>query len=298
MKLIYEECMIKKEGYPTFYCGINITDNWYEGKGDKWEVKASYVRDRCLHLTEADKFVDNPEEHDWKHEILADKLDYMRGRIIKEYTNLVEGMSPNKIDLDLISSGFTNYFLRAKLHESFTSHRDYLSTKVDEGIDYFKAFTETLLFDHYNVDKLVITYKGETYEVHKGSGASESMEDFEDDFDFEIEEDYSDFTINVENYRHREISEVKELPASKDGFYFRKYDDRYVASIKNLSQEEVKKLVGIFLKHEETVSGVEVFLKTNIKEIATGIKIMMSPELEDEIASTYGVSYYDFSIGG
>ncbi len=110
-KLIYENCMKKIEGYPRFYCGVNVISNWYEGKDDKFEAPVGYVQECVQH--------DPPVLVSWdtNHKKLAlDGItDYMIRRIDRELQMIDPRTAQGYFDLPYLVPKFKNYFVKPKV---------------------------------------------------------------------------------------------------------------------------------------------------------------------------------------
>lgn len=110
-KLIYENCMKKIKGYPRFYCGINVINNWYEGKDDKFEAPIGYVEE-CIKQNPP-KLV--PWDTDHKSLALDGITRYMIRRIDQELVSIDPRTSDGVFDLPYLVPRFKNYFVKPKV---------------------------------------------------------------------------------------------------------------------------------------------------------------------------------------
>lgn len=110
-KLVYENCMKKIPGYPRFYCGINVIDNWYEGKDDKYEAPVGYV-EQCIEKN-PQIYVDPNVNH--KEQALAGITSYMIERIGKELYTLDPQTAKGIFNLPVLVPLFKNYFVKPKV---------------------------------------------------------------------------------------------------------------------------------------------------------------------------------------
>lgn len=118
-KLIYKHCMIQLENYPRFYCGINVIDNWYEGKDDKFEAPVGYVEEVIARNPQP--FCDINTNH--KQQALDGITDYMIRRITKELVQIDPQVQYGYFDLQLLVPKFKNYFVKPKIAVYIGLHR-------------------------------------------------------------------------------------------------------------------------------------------------------------------------------
>lgn len=110
-KLIYENCMKQIPGYPRFYCGINVINNWYEGKDDKYEAPVGYVQE-CVE-SNPPIFVNPGMDH--KKAALDGITNYMIRRINQEFHNIDPRTDRGFFDMRELVPRFKNYFVKPKI---------------------------------------------------------------------------------------------------------------------------------------------------------------------------------------
>lgn len=110
-KLIYENCMKHIPGYPRFYCGINVINNWYEGKDDKYEAPVGYVKE-CVD-SNPPIFVSPDIDH--KAEALKGITDYVIRRVQQEFHNIDPRTDNGFFDMRELVPKFKNYFVKPKV---------------------------------------------------------------------------------------------------------------------------------------------------------------------------------------
>ena len=116
---ILEECLIQLKGYPFFYMGVSVVDNWYEGKDDKYEAPVRFVYQK------ANEYKANPQafsqDNFWdkspKEFVLEGISEYMSGRYAREVTRLQnQTENPLVINEQQLVSHFKNYFLKPRAY--------------------------------------------------------------------------------------------------------------------------------------------------------------------------------------
>lgn len=148
-------------GFPRFYMGISIVDNWYQGKLDEYEAIESFVEQKVKEYDE------NPEKFDsmtWDTTtpslfVFGELREFMRKRVVTEMQAL-ELFSPNTpsvpIELSEIQEKFKNYYVKPRLSLYFrdldkmvqAQHLDILS-------DSFSANCLRVLFESGYESQLV-----------------------------------------------------------------------------------------------------------------------------------------------
>ena len=154
-KMIYEECMLNKKGHPRYYCGINITTNWYEGHAvDKYEAPVQFVQEKIQGITEKDKFVEpNPLVRD---KILVDIQEYIHRRLKEELATLYD-FNNELVDFRVILAKFKNYFLKPKLFDFVTPRRKPRDGFKGEAADAEKlcVYLEALIYEAWGKTKFI-----------------------------------------------------------------------------------------------------------------------------------------------
>lgn len=155
-KMIYEECMLSKPGHPRYYCGINITTNWYEGHAvDKYEAPVKFVEEKIANIREKDKFMEpNPLVRDV---ILKDIEKYIHRRLKEELERIYdfsEALKTGIVDFRLILPEFKNYFLKPKLFD-FVQPRRKFRTEANYDWDGLCAHLESIIFEFWGITKFV-----------------------------------------------------------------------------------------------------------------------------------------------
>ncbi|MEG2262759.1 MAG: DNA polymerase [Clostridia bacterium] len=135
-KLVYDNCMIQLEGFPRFYCGINIIDNWYEGKDDTFEAPVGYV-EQVISKKKLPIFCASGINH--KQIALAGITEYMIQRIKRELVEIDKRVAEGFFDMPLLVDRFKNYFVKPKIASYIGLHR-----KVDKNAH----------FDDFAVDSI------------------------------------------------------------------------------------------------------------------------------------------------
>lgn len=314
MKIIYEECMLQIKNHPRYYCGVNVCDNWYEGKISKYEVPVNFIVDRTKDLKEDDKLVTDWKDKDWKNIVYEDKQVYMEGRI-RDYTiNTVESLGFNKespINIAKVTENFTNYFIRSSMGDYYTAHRDFVKMSEDDGKDYFLAHLETILMEVWETDSIqiedangvvkIVNRENSEFKAIESEFCDEDLfkgDTFLDDFKENIMKEELSFVVDIDEYRYRveDEGEDKVKPMMRSGFYFCREANTYTFGINELSIDEVKELMQILVKYSDS-SGLPVAFNRMKKTVVSSLVIKLTPELEDEIHDKYKVGYYDMRIG-
>ncbi len=157
-KLIYENCMKEVKGYPRFYCGINVINNWYEGKDDKYEAPVGYVEE-CI-ATNPPVFINPSVDH--KQMALEGITEYMIRRIKTELFNIDTRTANGYFDLPKLVPAFKNYFVKPKIAAYIGLHR-----KVNEDTQYddFAVASLESFALHQFKKSIVIDMEGTTREL-------------------------------------------------------------------------------------------------------------------------------------
>lgn len=119
-KLIYENCMKQIPGHPRYYCGINVINNWYEGKDDKYEAPVGYVEEV---ITANPPMLRPDSEYKPKEEALAGITSWVIRRITQELVSIDPRIEEGYFDMLTIIPKFKNYFVKPKIASYIGLHR-------------------------------------------------------------------------------------------------------------------------------------------------------------------------------
>lgn len=149
-KLIYEECMLVKPGHPRYFCGINITTNWYEGHAvDKYEAPVRFVEEKIQNLTEKDMFMPaNPLIRDV---VLKDIGEYFTRRIRDEVNSIYPMQGVSVVDFRALLPKFKSYFLKPKLFDFGKTRR----SVGKQSWDLMCALLETSIQENWGVSEFI-----------------------------------------------------------------------------------------------------------------------------------------------
>lgn len=164
-KLIYENCMKHLEGHPTYYCGINVITNWYEGKDDRFEAPVRYVMQKAH---ENQPVLRKPmSASDTRDMILAELLDFNLRRVEEELVHISPDCAKHVYDFRVIVPNFKNYHVKPKTLSYLKAHRPIkkAANGKPDPIDYVVDTVETLaIYRHYD-DAVYIDMQGKEYTI-------------------------------------------------------------------------------------------------------------------------------------
>lgn len=164
-KLIEKNCMRHIEGHPTYYCGINIISNWYEGKSSKFEAPVRYVWKKLE--TEQPIFREPMSAEDTRDAILADIREFSLKRVEDELLTISPQTARHIYDLRAIVPKFKNYAVKPLIETHLTLlHKP----KKDDNTDFIKISLETLIVYRKYTDNLFIDMTGEAYSIDVYTG--------------------------------------------------------------------------------------------------------------------------------
>lgn len=225
-KIIYEECIIHLKGHPTYYCGINVITNWYEGHAvDKHEAPIRFVQEKIAGVTSDGKFCEpNVRCCDY---VLEDITAYIHRRLRVELERLYD-FSNEFVDFRVIIPKFKNYFLKPKLFDFVKPRRKPLKESVCEW-DGLCAFLESFIYDTFGKTKFIYpdnriavmddhgglktsgeittVFSGGDWQISEDKVYSTNIEDLVDDIGYQFSHDWDDTvesndfdTVSLLNY--------------------------------------------------------------------------------------------------
>lgn len=149
-KLIYENCMIELQGHPNYYCGINVIENWHEGKSDIYEAPVGYVQWVVQNLDQLLRDYDPKcRQRDY---VLAQIKDYLTKRIAQEICKFTpEVFDTYVLDTRKIVPKFKNYFVKPKMADFFPVWRETLDSKKP-NLEMYKDPVTRELFANAGLD--------------------------------------------------------------------------------------------------------------------------------------------------
>lgn len=115
---ILDSIIMELPGFPRFYMGLSIVNNWYDGKDDKFEAPVDFVRQQ------AKAYAENPEKYDaenlWECNVQERVLKDMEKYMAKRYYDYVVDLQkdcddPYLIDPAQLCPRFKNYFLKSRV---------------------------------------------------------------------------------------------------------------------------------------------------------------------------------------
>lgn len=157
-KLIYENCMRKVAGHPTYYCGINIIANWYEGKSSKFEAPVRYVQ----HVLQQEQpvFREPISAAETRDSVLAEIREYSLSRVEDELRRIYPNSEKHIYDLRQIVPKFKDYAVKPIIETHLKLHR---KPHKDDNADFIKVSLETLIAYREYEDNLFIDMDGTRY---------------------------------------------------------------------------------------------------------------------------------------
>lgn len=175
-KLIHDCCMKHIPEHPTYYCGINIITNWYEGKSSKYEAPILFVNKVLETNPVIYRKAMSPEET--RDLVLADIREFSLSRVEAELERIYAPAGEHIYDLRVIIPKFKNYAIKPIIETHLKLHRK--PTKNDNN-DFVKVSLETLVAYRGYTDNVFIDLNGTKYTF--------DTENIRPDFDSEILKD-------------------------------------------------------------------------------------------------------------
>lgn len=145
-KYIYEECMQVIEGHPNYYCGINVIQNWYEGKSDIFEAPVGFVEELKGKIESGTNAEYDPKcnQRDWVLNQIAEWMDKRALAEVKKFQPDIE--TTKTLVMSEIRPKFKNYFIKPKMFDFFGLWRDTIDLKKKPEIKQYKSEHTTMLF--------------------------------------------------------------------------------------------------------------------------------------------------------
>lgn len=182
-KLIYECCMKHIKGHPTYYCGINVISNWYEGKSSKFEAPVKYVQqvlERDVPILREPK---SPQET--RDEVLAGIREFSLSRVEEELASISPRTKQHIYDLREIIPKFKAYAVKPLVETHLKLHRKPIK---GNNADFVTVSLETLIAYRNYTDNRFIDEQGRVYrfDVATKEQITESSLQNQDKLDKEI----------------------------------------------------------------------------------------------------------------
>lgn len=171
-KLIAENCMKQIEGHPTYYCGINIITNWYEGKSSKFEAPVRYVWE--VLKSDPQPFRTPVSAEETRDQVLADIREFSLNRVEEELERISPNTRKHIYDLRDIIPKFKDYAIKPLIETHLKLHR---KPKKGDNNDFVKVSLETLILYRNYTDNIFIDTDGASYTF--SSDATEHILDSE-----------------------------------------------------------------------------------------------------------------------
>lgn len=157
-KLIQENCMKKIEGHPTYYCGINIISNWYEGKSSKYEAPVRYVNKMVA--ANPSVYREPKSAAETRDEVLAGIREFSLSRVESELVKIAPQTAERVYDLRLIVPRFKNYAIKPLVETHLQMHR---KPQKGDNADFIKVSLETLIAYRKYAKNVFVDMNGKTY---------------------------------------------------------------------------------------------------------------------------------------
>lgn len=113
VEMLHKSMTVSVEGFPTFFVGINIGNNWGEAKADESELPVRLVNQLCKRLARGD-FKDY-DFGDHTEFFRRERENYFKNRIIVELKNMND--NSNVWNIVKLNEKFQNYTVRAMLSD-------------------------------------------------------------------------------------------------------------------------------------------------------------------------------------
>lgn len=196
-KLIAENCMKQIEGHPTYYCGINIIANWYEGKSSKFEAPVRYVWE--ILKTNPQPFRKPKSAEETRDEVLAGIREFSLKRVEEELKRISPQTAEHIYDLGEIIPKFKDYAIKPLVETHLKLHRK--PNKGDNN-DYVRVSLETLVLYRGYTDNVFISTDGVQYSLNSDASeiilesnvVNEDKEDKEYSCNDSVLQDYTEAT--------------------------------------------------------------------------------------------------------
>lgn len=169
--LIYNKCMKKLKGHPTYFCGITICNNWKEGKDGDFEAPIDYVIAR----KSDQKFVE--PRTDWPKYVADDMTQWVNNESIKYVESICGDELTEKhiLDVDKLMESWKDYYYKTKINDFGFRYKDKLvinpdvnvsqeEQKEDDDEKLVNSLVGTLVY--YKYPDVSIYWKSRSYYEH------------------------------------------------------------------------------------------------------------------------------------
>ena len=162
-KLINDNCMRHIQGHPTYYCGINVIANWYEGKSSKFEAPVRYVWQMLKQ--EQPVFRKPITAEETRDQVLAGIREYCLKRVEDELIRISPRAAEHYYDLREIIPKFKNYAVKPLVESHLKLHRKPAKDEHGNNVndDYVKVSLETLIAYRNYEDNIFVDTDGTKY---------------------------------------------------------------------------------------------------------------------------------------
>lgn len=211
-KLIAENCMKQIEGHPTYYCGINIIANWYEGKSSKFEAPVRYVWE----ILEKDPqiFREPKTAEETRDEVLAGIREFSLNRVEEELARISPQTKNHVYDLREIIPRFKDYAIKPLVETHLKLHR---KPKKKDNNDFVKVSLETLILYRGYTDNVFIDMNGTTYTFSSDATEQILNSDVVNE-DKQDKEQLLEGMSLLQDYTENTLEEVDKLSLSESAY--------------------------------------------------------------------------------
>lgn len=118
--MVEDEVMFKIKGHPTYFAGVSICNNWYEGKDDLYEAPVKFLQLKAQEWRDGKYLAEAQDPNsearlDPVGYVLKDILAYMQGRYWQHMVELQPEILEGKLDVDALLQKYKNYFLKPRM---------------------------------------------------------------------------------------------------------------------------------------------------------------------------------------
>lgn len=211
-KLIAENCMKKIEGHPTYYCGINIIANWYEGKSSKFEAPVRYVWE--VLKTNPQPFREPVSADETRDQVLAGIREFSLSRVEEELARISPNTVRHVYDLREIVPKFKDYAIKPLVETHLKLHR---KPKKKDNNDFVKVSLETLILYRGYEDNVFIDLDGTTY-TFSSDATEHILDSYVINEDKQDKEEWLDKAVVMQDYSETTDEEIDRVGLSESAY--------------------------------------------------------------------------------
>lgn len=303
-KLLYESCTVTFPGHTTYFIGINIGNNWLDGKKDENEAPVLFVK-RIIERWDAGEFRDDDyvnavytyrnakgdqvTEYGVKAYVTKHIHEYIRDRIGEVVRSIQPDCDKEPIKMAHLLEHFENYTVRAYVTTYYPMNYEVENMNDDDAV-YCSKF-ESWVLEYFGEGKEIVNLDGVKKKVYQNSSEIISLyieEDYDEEQDAEDywtfdSEDLEESGVGIVFVQDEDLEEEEEFLSQFDTS---RKDAKSIADLFISTAPEysyVKVVNGqLFIKLERAMHMEKVKKFLLPKESKEGYKVVLDTPLSKE----------------